>query len=61
MRKSKYNERAATLHKIEIGKTLLLLEKLNFMVVYVDEFTVNNHTHHYYNWALPGTNPGVPV
>jgi len=40
---------------------LILLEKLKFTIVYVDEFTVNNRTHHNYNWALPGSNPGIPV
>ena len=40
---------------------MVLLDKLGFCLVFLDEFTVNNKTHSNYNWAQPGLNPGVPV
>ena len=40
---------------------MLQLDKLGFTLVFVDEFSVNHHTHHNYNWVKRGLNTGVPV
>ena len=44
-----------------MSRVLLTLDKLDFLIVFVDEFTVNNTTHRNYNWAKPGESPGVPL
>lgn len=40
---------------------MLVLHKLGFCIVYVDEFTVNDKTHHNYNWVNTKENTGVVV
>ena len=40
---------------------MLALVKLDFCFIFVDEFTVNNHTHCNYQWVKTGYNTGVPV
>ena len=40
---------------------MLSLSKLDFCFIFVDEFTVNNHTHRNYQWVRDGINTGVPV
>ena len=51
----------AKLGRSQMGELMLLLDSLNFELVFVDEFTVNNNTHSNYNWQKPGLSQGVPL
>ena len=44
-----------------VATTLLGLDALNFELVFVDEFWVNNDTYTRYNWAAKGEAAVIPL